>query len=63
VYVKLEGAIAELLVKAKPYKISTLTKSVLFVFLKDALYLTLQAVMLFWKNITAKLTSIKFSTP
>jgi len=60
VYVKLEGVLTELLVEVDPpiYQ-HFLTKEgarpVLFVFLKKDLYGTLQAAMLFLKNLIGKL--------
>jgi hypothetical protein len=60
VLMKLEGTMAELLVKLDPkmYRKCILIKngkSVMYVKLQKALYGTLQAALLFWKNLTASL--------
>jgi Reverse transcriptase (RNA-dependent DNA polymerase) len=60
VHMKLEGTMAELLVKLDPklyrkYVQTTNGKSVLYVQLKKALYGTLKAALLFWKKLTTKL--------
>ena len=65
VYVKLEGALAELLVKVDPPRYQKFVtkeraKPALYVLLKKALYGTLQAALRLWKKITAKLTSMGF---
>ena len=58
VHVKMEGSLAELMVKIDPklyqkYLSNENGKSVLYVRLKKALYGTLQAAMLFWRTLTA----------
>jgi hypothetical protein len=60
ILMKLEGTMAELLVKLDPkmYRKCILMKngkSVMYVKLQKALYRTLQAALLFWKNLTASL--------
>ena len=65
VYVKLEGALAELLVKVEPPRYQQFltkegAKPALYVLLKKSLYGTLQAALLFWKNLNAKLSSMGF---
>jgi len=60
VHVKLEGRLAELLTKLDPkiyneYLYSNNGKPNMYVKLKKALYGTLQAIMLFWKDLTKTL--------
>jgi hypothetical protein len=60
VYMVLEGTMAELLVKIKPklyreYLLMKKGKPMLYVQLKKALYGTMQAGLLFWKDLTKKL--------
>jgi hypothetical protein len=60
VHMKLEGTMAELLVKIDPilyrkYVQTENGKQVLYVALKKALYGTLKAALLFWKKLTSKL--------
>ena len=56
VHLKLEGEIAELLVKADPSYGELMTKergkSVIYTELSKALYGTLQAALLFWKDMS-----------
>eukprot|EP00957_Ditylum_brightwellii_P197743 15065216-Ditylum_brightwellii.AAC.1 len=66
VHMKLEGTMAELLVKLDPamyrkYIRTENGRSVLYVELKKALYGTLQAAYLFWKNLTATLEEWGFT--
>eukprot|EP00957_Ditylum_brightwellii_P015474 1164817-Ditylum_brightwellii.AAC.1 len=66
VHMKLEGTMAELLVKLDPamyrkYIRTENGRSVLYVELKKALYGTLQAAYLFWKNLTATLEDWGFT--
>jgi len=65
VHVKMEGCLAELLVKIDPelyrkFLSNKNGKSVLYVRLKKAVYGTLQAAMLFWRTLTAKLVEMGF---
>jgi Reverse transcriptase (RNA-dependent DNA polymerase) len=65
VHMKLEGTMAELLVRLDPkmykkYVMFVNGKMVLYVELKKALYGTLKAAMLFWKKLTATLKSWGF---
>jgi Reverse transcriptase (RNA-dependent DNA polymerase)/Zinc knuckle len=65
VHMRLEGKMAELLVKINPkiyrkYVQNINGKPVLYVELKKALYGTLKAALLFWKRLTAELKSIGF---
>ena len=61
VHMKLEGKMAELLVRIdpKPYRKEhvqmQVRKQVFYVELKKALYGTLKAALLFWKKLTTKL--------
>jgi hypothetical protein len=60
VHMKLEGTMAELLIKLEPklyrkYVLMEKGKPVLYVELKKALYGTLRAALLFWKKLSAKL--------
>ena len=60
VHVRLEGALAELLAKVDPalyteYLVKENGKTILYVQLDKALYGTLSASMLFWKDLTAHL--------
>ena len=62
---KLEGAMAELLIKIDPalYRKHVLMekgKQVLYIKLKKALYGTLKAALLFWKKLTGVLTQWGF---
>ena len=62
-HVKMEGTLTELLVKIdanQKYLRTENEKSVLYVRLKKALYGTLQAAMLFWITLTAKLVDMGF---
>jgi hypothetical protein len=61
IHVRLEGPMAELLMRVDPAKYRTYMcdehgKQVLYVELQKALYGTLQAAILFWENLTAFLT-------
>ena len=65
VHVKLEGRLAELLAKIDPvtyneYIHSTNGQPTMYVKLRKALYGTLQAAMLFWKDLTKTLTDWGF---
>jgi len=65
VQLKMEGRLAELLVKVDPKLYRKFLsvengRSTMYVKLKKALYGTLQAAMLFWKTLTAKLVSLGF---
>ena len=65
VHMRLEGTMAELLVKLDPamyrkYIILENGKKVLYVELKKALYGTIRAALLFWKLLTSKLTGWGF---
>jgi len=65
VHVKMEGSLAELLVKIDPklyrkYLSNENGKSVLYFRLQKELYSNLQAVMLFWRTLTAKLVDMSF---
>ena len=67
VHVKLEGPMAELLAKVDPdlyMKYITIEKgkAVIYVKLKKALYGTLQAALLFWKDLSGKLESWGYDT-
>ena len=60
VHVRLEGTMAELLMKLdpklyRPYLVTENNKKVLYVELKKALYGTIRAALLFWKLLTSKL--------
>jgi Reverse transcriptase (RNA-dependent DNA polymerase) len=60
VHMKLEGPLAQLLVKMNPAKYELYMtqengKDVIYVMLKKALYGTLQAALLFWKDLSSKL--------
>jgi hypothetical protein len=60
VHMKMEGRMAELLVRLDPklyrkYVTMEKGKTVLYVELKKVLYSTLKAVLLFWKMLTAQL--------
>ena len=64
-HVKMEGSLKDLLVKINPklyrkYLSDENGKSVLYVRLKKELYGTLQAAMLFWRPLTAKLVDMGF---
>jgi hypothetical protein len=66
VHMKLEGTMAELLVKIDPilyrkYIQNENGKPVLYVALKKALYGTLKAALLFWKKLTSKLKEWGFT--
>ena len=62
VHVKLEGEIAELLIKVDPtyaeYASKEKGKTVIYAELSKALYGTLQAALLFWKNLSTYLTTV-----
>jgi hypothetical protein len=65
VHMRLEGTMAELLVKLDPklYRkyVQTINgKSVLYVELKKALYGTMRAALLFWQLLTSKLVAMGF---
>ena len=65
VHMRLEGTMAELLVRLDPklYRkyVQTINgKSVLYVELKKALYGTMRAALLFWKLLTSKLVAMGF---
>jgi len=65
VHVKLEGRLAELLAKIDPktydeYICNTNGNPTMYVKLRKALYGTLQAAMLFWKDLTKTLTDWGF---
>jgi Reverse transcriptase (RNA-dependent DNA polymerase) len=65
VHMRLEGTMAELLVKLDPklYRkyVQTINgKSVLYVELKKALYGTMRAALLFWRLLTSKLVAMGF---
>jgi hypothetical protein len=66
IHVMLEGPMARLLVKVNPKLYEQYLeedrrgKPVLYVTLKKALYGTLQAAILFWKDITGTLTDMGF---
>ena len=66
VHVRLEGALAELLTKVDPelytkYQTVEKGKTVLYVQLKKALYGTLSAAMLFWKDLSGHLLDEGFT--
>jgi hypothetical protein len=66
VHMKLEGKMAELLVRLEPklyrkYIQTVKGKQVLYVELKKALYGTLRAALLFWKKLSAKLQEWDFA--
>jgi hypothetical protein len=61
IYMKVEGPLAEMLTKVDPSKYEKFTdeengKPVIYVRLRKALYGTLQASLLFWKDLTGHLT-------
>ena len=65
VHMRLEGTMAELLVRLDPklyrkYVQTVNGKSVLYVELKKALYGTMRAALLFWKLLTSKLVAMGF---
>jgi hypothetical protein len=65
IHVRLEGPLAEILAKVDPtlytkYLVQEKGKPVMYVQLQKALYGTLQASMLFWKDLTAKLEADGF---
>jgi hypothetical protein len=65
VRMKLEGKMAELLVKIdpklyRPYVMNENGKSVLYVELKKALFGTLKAALLFWKRLSSQLVKWNF---
>ena len=66
VHVKFEGRLAEMLVKINPqmyrkYIRDENGKTIMYVQLKKALYGTMQAAMLFWKNLTGSLQEWGFT--
>jgi hypothetical protein len=65
VHIRLEGTMAELLVKLDPklyqkYVQTINGKQVLYAELKKALYSTIRAALLFWKLLTSKLVAMGF---
>jgi len=64
IHVKLEGELATLLIRLDPTYQEYLTtehgKPVIYAELSKALYGTLQAALLFWKNLTEFLTELGF---
>ncbi len=65
IYMRLDGPLARLLVKLNPNKYKMYLegppgKEYIYVILKKALYGTLQAALLFWKNISEKLLNWGF---
>ena len=66
VHVKSEGRLAEMLVKINPqmyrkYIRDENDKTIMYVQLKKALYGTMQAAILFWKNLTGSLQEWGFT--
>jgi hypothetical protein len=64
-YMKLEGPLAHLLTKVDPEQYSQFMatkrgKQVIYVKLKKALYCTLQAALLFWKDLSGYLQELGF---
>jgi Reverse transcriptase (RNA-dependent DNA polymerase) len=67
VHMKLEGTMAEIMVRINPAMYKKYThivngKQVLYVELKKALYGTLKAALLFWKRLTKELHDLGFET-
>ena len=64
IHVKLEGELATLLIRLDPtyqeYLMTEHGKPVIYAELSKALYRTLQAALLFWKNLTEFLTELGF---